>query len=287
MPHIRDLPQREFPAIEQRYDERDTLLYGLGLGLGQDPTDPGQLRHVYEEGLAALPTQAAVLASPGFWMQEPDTGIQWQHLVAAGHEVELTAPLPVRGHVVSRARVTQVFDRGAGKGALILWERALTEVPGGRVLAHIRCSAIARADGGFGGPTAPRPAGPAMPERPADHRLDWQTLPGQALLYRLTGDMNPLHASPAVARSAGFERPILHGLCTLGIAAYLLGRHCAGPQGLQRIGARYTGVVYPGDLLRTEVWKDGDALAFRVVCVDRDKVVLDGGTALPFRGDAA
>jgi acyl dehydratase len=280
MPHISELPQRVFAPIEQTYTERGTILYALGLGLGQNPIDTTQLRYVYEDGLQTLPTQAAVLASPGFWMQEPDTGIDWRQLVAGGHMINLHAPLPTSGTVISSTKVTDVFDRGRDKGALIHWERDLVDKSTGQLIAHIRCSAFARGDGGFGGSHSPPRNVKITPTRPADHQFDWQTTPGQALLYRLSGDMNPLHASPEVAKSAGFDRPILHGLCTLGIAGFQLVANCAGADGFRSVGAQYTGVVYPGDLLQTEVWEDGETLSFRTRAVNRERIVLDGGVAV-------
>jgi acyl dehydratase len=141
---------------------------------------------------------------------------------------------------------------------------------------------FARADGGFGGPSGPVKPVHALPERAPDMAADIATRPEAALIYRLSGDPNPLHASPAVAREAGFERPILHGLCSYGVAGRaILETCCEGdPSRLRRLDLRFSSPVYPGETIRTEIWRDGGEVSFRARVVERDVVVLNNGLAV-------
>ena len=274
-----------FETIEQRYTERDTILYALGLGLGQDPLDRDALRYVYEEGLRALPTMAVVLGYPGFWAKDPATGIDWVRLLHGEQSLELHAPLPAAGTVLGRTRVTAVVDKGAGKGALMYSERDIVEAASGRLLAVSRSVSFMRGDGGFTATgqqsdEAPPPRQPT-PDTPPDHVCELRTRPESALVYRLSGDYNPVHADPAVARAAGFERPILHGLCSFGVSGHALLKTLCGydPARLKEIGARFSSPVYPGETLRVEMWQRGEAVQFRTWAVERKLVVLSHGSA--------
>ena len=273
------LLQRPFGAIEHRYTARDTMLYAMGLGLGADPMDRGQLRYVYEDGLAALPTFANVLAYPGFWAREPDTGIDWQRLVHAEQAIVLHAPLPVQGVVVGRNRITGIWDKGAGKGALMQQVRELADERG-EPLATVTQLTLLRGDGGCGsaGEDAPPPPH-VMPDRTPDLACDLPTLPQAALIYRLSGDYNPLHADPAVAAAAGFARPILHGMCTMGVAAHAVLRTLLDydPARFAAMRVRFTAPVFPGETLRTELWVDGEVVSLRTTALERGIVVLDKG----------
>jgi len=273
------LLQRPFARVEHRYTARDAILYALGLGLGSDPMDRGQLRYVHEEGLAALPTFANVLAYPGFWAREPDTGIDWQRLVHAEQAIVLHAPLPVQGVVVGRNRITGLWDKGAGRGALMQQVRELAD-EAGRALATVTQLTMLRGDGGCGSAGEGTPAAPhTLPERSPDVVCDLPALPQAALLYRLSGDYNPLHADPAVAAAAGFARPILHGMCTMGVAAHAVLRTLLGydPTRFAAMRVRFTAPVFPGETLRTELWIDGDRVSLRTTALDRGVIVLDKG----------
>lgn len=288
----RALLARRFAPIEHAYEHRDTALYALGVGLGADPLDAGALRYVYEGGdgqsLQALPTMVNVLAYPGFWAREPDTGIDWRKLVHAEQRIELHAPVPARGRVVGRNRVSALWDRGAGKGAFLEQQRALLD-ESGRALATVTQLSLLRGDGGFGdggSPGAP-PAPHTMPERAPDASCDLPTRPEAALVYRLCGDLNPLHADPAVARAAGFERPILHGMATMGVAAHAVLRtlldYDAGRFKGMRV--RFTAPALPGDTLRTDMWVDGNVVSLRTTAVERAAVVLDHARVDLAQGD--
>ena len=194
----------------------------------------------------------------------------------------LHRPLPVAGWFVTRSRVEEIIDKGAGKGALIYLVREISDADSGDKLATMRRTTFARGDGGFGGPSGPRHEPHRMPEgRAPDHVCDLPTLPQQALIYRLNGDDNPLHVDPDVAREAGYERPILHGLCTFGVAGHAVLKTLCGwdPARLKRFDVRFSAPVFPGETIRTEMWVDGATVSFRARVVERDAVVLNNGLA--------
>ena len=273
-----------FEPVEQTYTERDAILYALGLGLGADPLAPRELRHTFEEaeGFAALPTLPVVLGSPGFWSRDPESGIVWQKVLHGEQGLVLHAPVPAAATVVATNRIVEVIDKGAEKGALIYLERDIVDKSTGTKIATTTSTTFARGNGGFGGPTGPVKPVHALPERAPDQVFDWPTLPQAALIYRLSGDPNPLHASPEVAAAAGFKAPILHGLCTLGIAGWaILATACEGdPTRMATLDLRFSAPVYPGDTIRTEIWRDGDTVSFRARVIERDVVVLNNGRVL-------
>jgi acyl dehydratase len=271
-----------FAEIEQSYTARDTMLYALGVGLGADPMDERQLRFVYEEHLQALPTLAAVLAYPGFWIKDPATGVDWKQVLHGEQGLVIHKPLPASGTVVGRTVIDEIVDKGQGRGALLLAHRDVRDKATGELLCSVASSAFLRADGGFGGPAGPSPKPHAIPERAPDIVADLPTLPQAALVYRLSGDYNPLHADPQVAKAAGFPRPILHGLCTYGVAGHALLRElCAyDPTRLKRMDVRFSAPVFPGETIRTEIWREGAGrAAFRCRVVARDVIVINNGLA--------
>jgi acyl dehydratase len=274
-----------FEPITQRYTERDTMLYALGVGIGHDPMDSDALRYVYDEQLQALPTLAVVLGYPGFWAKDPATGIDWVKVLHGEQSLELHAPLPAAGTVVGRTRVTALIDKGAAKGALMISERDIVDAASQQRLATARSVSFLRGDGGFSergqvSDAAPPPR-PATPNTQPEHVCELTTRPESALIYRLSGDYNPVHADPAVARSAGFERPILHGLCSFGVTGHALLRTLCGwdASRLKEIGCRFSAPVYPGETLRVEMWQRGEQVQFRTKVVERDVVVLSHGSA--------
>ena len=266
---------------DHSFTARDTMLYALGLGLGGDESRTEDLSFVYERGLQALPSFAGVLGYPGFWLQDPATGIDWKRILNGEQGLVLHRPLPPEGRVIGRTRIEEVVDKGADKGAVIYTVRDVVDAGTGDLIATVTNSIFARGDGGFGGPAS---SGirvlPPPPETQPDHVVDHPTIPQAALIYRLSGDYNPLHADPAVARAAGFPRPILHGAATWGIAAYALLRTLCGgsPARFRRFDCRFSAPVYPGETIRTEIWstKPG-AAAFRCRAVERDVVILNNG----------
>jgi acyl dehydratase len=271
----------KIPEVEQTYGPKDAILYALGLGFGQNPVDEDELPFVYEENLKILPTFAVVLGWPGFWPRDLDSGIDWVKLVAGEQGLVLHRPLAPSGSIVSRTRVTEIIDKGPGKGALVYSERVILDKMSGDKIATIIQTSFCRGDGGFGGPPRDAPLVHSIPERAPDIVCDFLTRPESALIYRLSGDPNPLHVDPAIAKAAGFPRPILHGLATFGIAARSILKSFSGydPAKLTAIAARYSAPVFPGDSIRTELWHDGNVVSFRARVVERDAIVLNNGRA--------
>ena len=271
-----------FKEVEQTYTAKDSILYALGLGLGADPLDERQLDFVFEENdFKALPTMAVVLAGPGFWVRDPDSGVDWVKVLHGEQGLRIHKTLPPEATVVATSKVTGLVDKGANKGALIYIERTLVDKATGDELATLTSTTFARSDGGFGGATGPTKPVHAIPEREADMVCDLPTLPQAALIYRLSGDPNPLHASPAVARAANFEAPILHGLCTLGVAGHaILKTACDYDVArFKSMDLRFSAPVYPGETIRTEMWRDGAVVSFRSRVLERDVIVLNNGKA--------
>jgi acyl dehydratase len=268
------------PEIRQSLRWQDSALYALSLGVGQDPMDKDALRYVTEgDAMRALPTMPVVLGYPGFWLRDPATGVDAVRLVAGEQSVELHAPLPVEGDLIGRSRVTGLVDRGAGRGALLYVAREVIDAATGATLATVEQTTFMRGDGGFGGPSGPVRKPAPEPEGAPDIVLDLPTRPEMALIYRLNGDHNPLHSDPGLAAEAGFPRPILHGLGTFGVVGRaLLAAVCGGdPARFRKMECRFSSPVFPGETIRTEIWLQRDAAAFRARVVERDVVVISNG----------
>ncbi|SOH94361.1 Acyl dehydratase [Monaibacterium marinum] len=268
----------DIPEVVQSYGERDVAQYGLSIGMGQDPMDLQQLPYVggVQGDIRAMPAMANVLGHPGFWLGNPDTGVDALRLVHGEQGMTIHKPLPAEGTIRAKTRVVGLIDKGEGKGTLLYSEKAIHDAASGDLLATCRGTTFLRGDGGFGGPTGPAKVPHQLPDTEPDHVFQTQTRPEQALLYRWNGDTNPLHLDPRVAQKAGFERPILHGLCSFGCAAHaLLAVLC--DYDATRFGSldgRFTAHVFPGETLRTEIWDDG---SFRMHVVQRDKVAIGNG----------
>lgn len=268
-----------FPDIRHCYSERDAILYALGVGLGADPTDPLDLAFLFEGNLRLLPTMAVTLSSPGMWVKEPSLGIDWVKLLHVAQSARFVAPLPPRGEVVGTARVASVLDRGADRGAEIVVERTITDAGTGQRCCVLEQTLLLRGNGGFASSPAPRPTRPAPPDRAPDVQVAVPVAPRAALIYRLSGDWNPLHIVPEVARGAGFPRPILHGLASYGIAGWTVLKTIADgdPARLTALSVRFAGPVTPGDRLDFDLWRDGGTVSFQASVGGR--VVLDQGQA--------
>lgn len=272
----------EFPDVVQTYTRRDTMLYALGLGIGADPLDRAQLAFVYEDGLKALPSMGVTLGYPGLWLSDPKTGVDWRKVLHGEQGLHIFRSLPTAGTVIGRTRVVDVVDKGAGKGALVLSERDILDQATEDLLCRLTSTSFLRGDGGFGGPSRPTPPAHSVPERTPDIEIACPTLPQAALIYRLSGDYNPLHADPDVARVGGFDRPILHGLCTFGVASYavLVGAAGRDPDRLASLDVRFTAPVYPGETITTQIWTGEDGVvSFRSRVRERNLVVLNNGRA--------
>lgn len=269
------------PDARQTLRPRDCILYALSVGLGGDPTDQRQLRYLYEKDLLALPMMANVLAYPGFWPREPGTGIDWRRLLHGEQVWTLHRRLPVEADLVGRTRIVGIEDKGPEKGAFLYVERQVRDAKSDELICTLEQTLICRGDGGCGAQgSSPRETHP-LPERDPDATCDLAVLPQAALIYRLNGDLNPLHADPEIAHKAGFERPILHGLCTFGVAGHAVLRACCNYDAakLRAMAVRFSAPVYPGETLRTDIWRDNAVVSFRSRALERDRVVLNNGRA--------
>ncbi|HEY6641241.1 MaoC/PaaZ C-terminal domain-containing protein [Povalibacter sp.] len=269
-------------SVTQTYMARDTILYALGLGVGAtNPFDGDELKYVYERNLVALPMLAVVLGAGAMNLSDPKFGVNYTMLLHGEQSLQVHRMLPVAGTVVSESRIDEIYDKGAAKGAVMYFTRKLFDQASGDLLVTIGSVVFLRGDGGFGGKSDGAPKlRPVPADRPADQQVPVHTMSNQALIYRLSGDYNPLHIDPDVAGQAGFDRPILHGLAAYGMVGRALIKALCNddPARLRRLDVRFTSPVYPGEPLHVEVWNvgPGDA-AFRLVATDRQTVVEDFG----------
>lgn len=259
------------------YGDREVMLYALGIGYGDDPLNRDELPFVFEGALKVMPTLATVIAWDDDWAER--SGLNLFKVVHGEQRIRLHRPLPPAATIVSRVRITDVFDKGADKGCVLYVETALSDKASGETLATLLSTVFARGDGGFGGPQGTGPAPHPLPERAPDLVRARKTTPNQALIYRLSGDRNPLHADPGFAAKGGFDRPILHGLCTYGhaCAAVVNGLLDFDPTRVASFEARFSAPVFPGETIATEMWRDGEVISFRSKVVERDVVVLNNG----------
>jgi acyl dehydratase len=280
------LDQRAAPRTFS-YGDKDVMLYALGIGLGADPMDERELAFVYEKGLKVVPTAVTVLAAGGRARDGADaphppghrvSNINYLMVVHGEQKVELHRPLPAGGAFTATSRTIGAYDKGADKGAVVINETVWTDEAGDKV-ATLTGSTFARGDGGFGGPSEGAPAPHPTPSRAADLSLEFATRPDQALIYRLNGDRNPLHADPRIARQAGFDRPILHGLCTYGITcrAILQAITSFDPEPILSHQVRFSAPVIPGDTLTVDLWRDGKDIAFEARVEARAVTVIKNG----------
>lgn len=270
-------------VIRHHYEERDTILYALGAGAAIGFDGRPELQYLYERNLQALPTMAVVLAYPGFWQMRPEFGIDWTKVLHGEQSVTFHRPLPTAGEVIGYQRIKSIYDKGAAKGSLLYAERRIVDAANGELLATVVQGSFLRGDGGRGSvATEPAPVPHPLPQdRPADVEVTLSTRPEQAIVYRLSGDYNPLHIDPDVAASAGFAGPILHGLCTYALAGRALTTFGAkGAATLKRLDVRFSSPVFPGETIRFEIWREAQGrAAFRATVTGRDVVVLNNGYA--------
>ena len=269
----------QVPDATQTVSAKDAILYALSVGYGAQPLDPAHLRYIYERDLIAAPTLANIAAHAGPWMKV--LGLEWTRVVHAEQRLTLHRPLPLGVALVSRTRALSVVDRGERKGAFAAFERTLWSADGDSPVATIVQTNGCLADGGCGSAGESPPPLPAPPERAPDLVVDMAIAQDAAALYRLNGDLNPLHIDPEVAQRGGFARPLLHGLCTFGHAGYAVSKACAaeGLAELTAIAARFSAPMFPGEPLSVQIWREGADVRFRAIASARDKTVLDCGVA--------
>ena len=256
------------------YGDREAMLYALGIGMGADPLNRDELPFVFEQpALKTVPTMASVLTRVALLK---DCGYDYTKVVHGEQRLVLHRSLPAHGELVASARVTEAYDKGAGKGALIYTEVVARSAADGQPMFTLLGSTFARGDGGFGGPAGSGPAPHVLPERSPDATVTLQTRKDQALFYRLSGDRNPLHADPDLAKRVGFPVPILHGLCTYGIACRAVLKEVAAYDHKRIVGfdVRFSAPVYPGEAIATDLWVDGKVVSFRCRIPARENVVV-------------
>jgi len=269
-------------ALEHAISEKDCMLYALGIGLGTNPLDPAELQFVYEEGLKVFPSHSVVIAHPGAWVKRPELEINWIKLLHGEQTVTQHKPLQPGRTYVGRYDILGVVDKGPDKGSILYQRKTLEDKDSGDLVSTVTSSYFLRDDGGCGSsgyaPDAPEP----VPDREPDDVIEIHVPENAALVYRLSGDYNPIHADPAKAKAAGFKRPILHGLCSFGIATRALLAACCNndPQRLEFVGLRFSRPVYPGETIACSIWNESGGIARFSADVPKRKVrVLDRGTA--------
>ena len=264
--------------VEISYSDKDSILYSLGVGLGNDPMNMAELKYVYENSQVALPSMAT-----NFQYHSPlllKANINFILVVHGEQKLSFSNPLPVSGDFISNAKVIGCYDKGAGKGAIIDVETTINLKKDNTEICKLVSTTFARGDGGFGGPESPK-SEIFKPEGDPDFVHEIKTKPDQALIFRLSGDYNPLHSDPNFAKTAGFEKPILHGMCTYGIACRsVVESVCEGDaKRLKKFDCRFSSPVYPGETIVTEMWKNGSKVYYQSKVKERDKIVIKNGVS--------
>jgi len=269
----------QFKPAEFKYDERDVSLYGLSIGIGTDPMDPEALKFVYElhnAGFSPFPTMSVVFPFSVMWQILDVPGLEFNPMMLLHGEQYLAVkrPLPSKATITNHAHISQVYDKDSG--ALILLDISSVDENGDEV-AFNQIGVFIRGIGGFGGERGPS-AKINMPARRPDAVVEEATRPDQALLYRLaSGDGNPLHADPQMAAVGGYERPILHGLCTFGFSVRAVLQSFAenDPARLKSVRVRFSKHVFPGDTIISEMWRESESrILFQTKVKEREDLVI-------------
>ena len=265
--------------VEISYSDKDSILYSLGIGLGNDPMNLNELKYVYENSQSVLPSMAT-----NFQYHSPlllKTNINFIMVVHGEQRLSITNALPVSGDFIANAKVIGCYDKGPARGAIIEVETTVKNKKNNEEICKLVSTTFARGDGGFGGPDSPKKE-IFIPDDEPDYVSEISTKPDQALIFRLSGDYNPLHSDPNFAKAAGFEKPILHGMCTYGIACRsLVNEICENDASkLKRFDCRFSSPVYPGETIITEMWKKDKMIYFNSKVKERDKLVLKNGVSV-------
>jgi acyl dehydratase len=272
------------PTIEHDLTFRDSIIYALGLGYGADPNDRAQLQFVYEDGQKAVPSMCCVMGYAGFWLREPALEVDWVKLLHGEHFYQVYAPLPVQGKLTAKHRIVGVDDKGPGRGATVSFQKELYDSVG-RLLARVEQTNFLRGDGGCGSFGTRPTERPPLPESAPDAIHEIKTTRQIALIYRLSGDYNPVHADPEMAKKAGFPEPWLAGMCSMGLATRAcIEKFCANDPGrIQSMFVRFKSVAFPGETMRYEFYRTDAGARFRVRCVERPEVVILDRGEVAFR----
>ncbi|MBO1333179.1 MaoC/PaaZ C-terminal domain-containing protein [Streptomyces sp. VRA16 Mangrove soil] len=267
-------------SAEITWDHKDIQLYHLGLGAGIPATDPDELRYTLESKLHVLPSFATV-AGAGMGvvggLSAPGIDVNLAHVLHGGQTIELHRPIPVKGRATTTSRVAAVYDKTKAAVLVLRTEVADAEGPLWTADAQI----FVRGEGGFGGERGPSER-LEVPAREPDRTVDRPIREDQALLYRLSGDWNPLHADPEFAKLAGFDRPILHGLCSYGMTlkAVVDTLLDGDVSRITRYGTRFAGIVFPGETLRVRMWQGPGRIQVTVSAVERDEAPVLADTVI-------
>ncbi|NEU99556.1 MaoC/PaaZ C-terminal domain-containing protein [Bradyrhizobium uaiense] len=267
-------------AAHYSWSDRDVMLYALGIGMGSDPLNEKELQFVNEafataRSLKVIPTFASVCV----WRAGPgEIDLNRVMLLDGERDITFHKPIPVAARVTADARVRGVYDKGKNKGAVIQNEVVVKDDEGDKIVTIVS-STFARGDGGFGGPSKGMPEPHQVPRRAPDRSIDISTRSDQALLYRLSGDRNPLHSDLEFARRAGFPKPILHGMCTYGLTCRAVLQTYADydPSAFHRHRARFSAPVFPGETITIDLWKNGSSISFEARVRERQVTVAKNG----------
>ncbi|MEY2756661.1 MAG: hypothetical protein RIR33_439 [Pseudomonadota bacterium] len=262
------------------YSDTQIMLYALAIGMGRDPLDTREIDFVYERRLKIIPTVATVLAWGARDIRK--LGVDYSKVLHGEHKLALHQPLPTRAEILVNTRTKAIHDKGKDRGALIVSVLEALEKTTRAPLFTQEMTHFARADGGFSdvdGDSGPAPAPHPLPQRAPDYQCEMPTTPNQALLYRLLGDRNALHADVEAARTSGFERPILHGLCTYGACCYAVVKTVCDfdPSRIVQFDVRFSAPMFPGETLIVDMWRDADIVSFSAGTKERRVMVINNG----------
>jgi acyl dehydratase len=260
----------EGTPTERSWSFKDAILYALGVGCGVD-----ELQFSTEKNQLVLPTFAVIVGMGGIPFDKIGS-FNFALLVHGEQAIEVFGAIPPNGKVRTTGRVAGIYDKG--KAGLVVFECESKDANTGELRFRNRMTAFIRGAGGFGGDPGPKPEPFELPSRKPDHEVSYSTRTDQALIYRLSGDMNPLHSDPELAKSVGFPKPILHGLCTYGFTGRaLLAALCKNdPARFRSMAGRFSKPVFPGEAITVRIWVDGGSAVFQTVNPAGD-VVLDQG----------
>jgi acyl dehydratase len=276
------LSEMTLPSVTREYGPENLILYALGLGYGENRLDREELRFVYERDIKAVPSICSVMCRSSAWLRDPEHGIDWKRVTHAEEAFIVHRTIAPKGRIRGSFEITSIEDKGPSKGALLHLKRELHDADNGGLVAVTRSVLLLQGDGGRGGFGAPPPPVRFLPELAPDRIERLRVSARAALIHRLNGDLNPLHVDPDAARLAGFDRPVLHGLCTSGMACRaILSAYCAhNPEMLRGMSVRFTKPVYPGENLQLEFYERSELIEFRARVVERNVIVLDGCSAI-------
>jgi len=264
----------ELGESQTSYTKDQVILYHLGLGAGNPATDPNELEYTYEKNLKVLPSFGVIptFGSMGGLGSVPGLEFNFAMLLHGEQDLQIHQPIPPEATITNKSKIAEIWDKG--KAALVVLQVDTTDEAGQPLFTN-RFSLFLRGEGGFGGEAGPK-AGNAAPDRAPDGEIEVPSLPQQALIYRLSGDKNPLHADPEFAKMGGFDTPIIHGLCSYGVVCKAIVDHVLGGDvtKVARYSARFAGVGFPGETYVVSYWKEGDKILIAAKSKERDAKII-------------